>query len=230
MTLTAGSRLGPYEIVAVVGAGGMGVVYRARDPRLKRDVALKVLPPGLTRDAGRLRRFEQESLAAAALNHPNVVSVYDVGLDDSGPYVVSELLEGETLGTVLARGALPQRSAVDFATQAARGMAAAHQAGIVHRDLKPENIFVTMDGRVKILDFGLAKLTEPADVQPHAVTAAATMPGTVMGTAGYMSPEQVRGASGVAVTNSFTSASGQITVPMSRPSRTAPEGALAKFR
>ena len=177
----------------MIGAGGMGVVYRARDLRLKRDVALKVLPPDLTRDAGRLLRFEQESLAAAALNHPNVVSVFDVGVDDSGPYVVSELLEGETLGTALLRGALPHRAAVDVATQTARGMAAAHQRGIVHRDLKPENIFVTADGRVKILDFGLAKLTEPIDALPHAVTAVATIPGTVLGTAGYMSPEQVRG-------------------------------------
>jgi Tol biopolymer transport system component len=193
LPLTTGSRLGPYEIVAVIGSGGMGVVYRARDLRLKRDVALKVLPPELARDAGRVLRFEQESLAAAALSHPNVLSVFDVGIDESGPYVVSELLEGETLGEALLRGALPHRIALDVATQTARGMAAAHQRGIVHRDLKPENIFVTADGRVKILDFGLAKLTEPIGALPHAVTAVATIPGTVLGTAGYMSPEQVRG-------------------------------------
>ena len=193
MPLTAGSRLGPYEIVAVIGTGGMGVVYRAHDLRLKRDVALKVLPPELARDAGRVLRFEQESLAAAALSHPNVLSVFDVGIDESGPYVVSELLEGETLGAALLRGALPHRVALDVATQTARGMAAAHQRGIVHRDLKPENIFVTTDGRVKILDFGLAKLTESIGALPHAVTAVATIPGTVLGTAGYMSPEQVRG-------------------------------------
>ena len=193
MPLTAGSRLGPYEIIAVVGTGGMGVVYRARDSRLKRDVALKVLPADVTRDAGRLLRFEQEARAAAALNHPNVVAVFDVGVEADGPYVVSELLEGETLGDALARGALSRRAALDLATQTARGLAAAHQRGIVHRDLKPENIFVTADGRAKILDFGLAKLSEAMDAKPHAVTAVATMPGTVLGTAGYMAPEQVRG-------------------------------------
>ena len=177
----------------MLGAGGMGVVYRARDLRLKRDVALKVLPADVTRDADRLLRFEQEARAAAALNHPNVVAVFDVGVEEAGPYVVSELLEGETLATALARGVLPRRVVLDLATQTARGLAAAHQRGVVHRDLKPENIFVTGDGRAKILDFGLAKLTEASGALPHAVTAVATIPGTVLGTAGYMAPEQVRG-------------------------------------
>ena len=176
----------------MIGTGGMGVVYRAHDLRLKRDVALKVLPPELARDAGRVLRFEQESLAAAALSHPNVLSVFDVGIDESGPYVVSELLEGETLGAALLRGALPHRVALDVATQTARGMAAAHQRGIVHRDLKPENIFLITDGRVKLLDFGLAKLTESTAHWP-AETAVASIPGTMLGTPGYMSPEQVRG-------------------------------------
>jgi hypothetical protein len=193
LPLTAGSGLGPYEIIAVIGAGGMGVVYRARDLRLKRDVALKVLPPDLTGDAVRRLRFEQEARAAAALSHPNVLAVFDVGIEEAGPYVVSELLEGETLATVIARGAPSRRVALDLAIQTARGLTAAHQRGVVHRDLKPENIFVTADGRAKILDFGLAKLTEAADAQPHAVTAVTTMPDTVLGTAGYMAPEQVRG-------------------------------------
>ena len=146
MTLPPGARLGPYEIVAPIGAGGMGEVYRARDTRLNRDVAVKVLPPAFTQDADRVRRFEQEARAAAALNHPNVMAVFDVGVDGDVPYVVSELLEGETLREALSRGALPQRRVTDLAAQIARGMAAAHQKGIVHRDLKPENIFVTTDG------------------------------------------------------------------------------------
>lgn len=193
--LTSGTRLGPYEIVAPIGAGGMGEVYRAHDARLRRDVAVKVLPRRLARDTDRLHRFEQEARAAAALSHPNIVAVFDFGVADEGPFVVSELLEGETLRALVARGALPPRRAVDLAVQTATGMAAAHQRGIVHRDLKPENIFVTADGRAKILDFGLAKLTEPIDAPPvgDAATALVTMPGLVLGTAGYMSPEQVRG-------------------------------------
>jgi Tol biopolymer transport system component len=174
----------------------MGEVYRARDTRLGRDVAVKVLPPEFERDPDRLARFEQEAKAAAALNHPNIVSVFDVGVENHVPFVVSELLEGETLRTLIARGALPQRKATDLAVQLARAMAAAHQKGIVHRDLKPENVFVTSEGRAKILDFGLAKLAGPIDGRAGSSdgpTVAGTTPGTVMGTVGYMSPEQVRG-------------------------------------
>ena len=200
------TRLGPYKVVAPLGAGGMGEVYRAHDTRLQRDVAIKVLRGDVGRDASRLQRFEQEARAAAALNHPNIVAVFDIGVEGETPYVVSELLEGETLRSMLARGPLPQRTAFDLAIQTARGMAAAHRRGIVHRDLKPENVFVTTDGRAKILDFGLAKLTERLDVDTgayHSVTALATMPGMVLGTAGYMSPEQVRGEATDARTDIF---------------------------
>ncbi len=196
MTLNSGIRLGPYEIIAPLGAGGMGEVYRARDTRLGRDVAVKVLPSSFSDDEQRLHRFEQEACAAGALNHPNILAIHDVGKHDGSPYVVSELLEGETLRERMAGAALPQRKAIDYSLQVARGLAAAHEKGIVHRDLKPENIFVTRDGRVKILDFGLAKLTEPADGQPHTdlpTRRIDTDPGMVMGTVGYMSPEQVRG-------------------------------------
>jgi TolB-like protein/Flp pilus assembly protein TadD len=175
----------------------MGEVYRARDTRLGREVAIKVLPPAFLRDPERLRRFEQEARAASALNQPNVLTIHDVGQAEQGPYVVSELLDGETLRAILADGKLPARRALDYAVQVARGLAAAHEKGIVHRDLKPENLFVTRDGRVKILDFGLAKLTEPekpADSATEAPTAApATEAGVVLGTIHYMSPEQARG-------------------------------------
>src|SRR5215469_15602218 len=196
MTLAAGSRLGPYEILAPIGAGGMGEVYRAKDPRLGREVAIKVLPASFSQDADRLRRFEQEAKAAGVLNHPNITAVYDIGSADGAPYVVQELLEGETLRSLLAGGRLPQRKAIDYALQMAHGLSAAHDRGIVHRDLKPENIFVTRDGRVKILDFGLAKLThqEEGGAATNLPTATAgTEPGVVLGTLGYMSPEQVRG-------------------------------------
>src|SRR5450432_2989246 len=162
MPLTTGSRLGPYEILAQIGAGGMGEVYRARDARLSRDVAIKVLPASFSADADRLRRFEQEARAAGILNHPNITAVLDIGEHEGAPYVVQELLEGETLRTRLSGGALPVRKAVEQAIQIAHGLAAAHEKGIVHRDLKPENIFVTKDGRIKILDFGLAKLAQKA--------------------------------------------------------------------
>ncbi|HEX8162348.1 MAG TPA: protein kinase [Pyrinomonadaceae bacterium] len=192
-----GTMLGRYEIVSQIGAGGMGEVYRALDTKLGRDVAVKVLLREFSADAERLRRFEQEAQAAGALNHPNVVSIHDVGALDGAPYVVSELLEGETLRARLDLAALPPRKALDYAAQIARGLAAAHAKGIVHRDLKPDNIFVTSDGRVKILDFGLAKLTErfgDAASQSEVPTRLAhTEPGVVMGTVGYMSPEQLRG-------------------------------------
>jgi eukaryotic-like serine/threonine-protein kinase len=195
MNLAPGTKLGPYEIVSLLGAGGMGEVYRARDSRLRRDVAIKVLPQALSLDADRMRRFEQEALATAALNHPNILAVFDIGTSEGSPYVVSELLEGETLRERLRSGAIPVRKTLDYAMQVAHGLAAAHEKGIIHRDLKPENLFVTKDGRVKILDFGLAKLTQP-DSSSHTSMPTATHgteAGVVMGTAGYMSPEQVRG-------------------------------------
>jgi len=238
MTLSVGSKLGPYEIVEPIGAGGMGEVYRARDARLGREVAVKVLPAALSRDADRLKRFEQEARAASALNHPNILSVFDIGTHEGAPFLVMELLEGETLrerltntaarksksrpasqapsstgslGEVPAAGSggvtpdvvakgqtgivLPTRKIIDYGMQIAHGLSAAHEKGIVHRDLKPENIFLTRDGRVKILDFGLAKLTAPQVVaQSDGETVSlATDPNVVMGTVGYMSPEQVRG-------------------------------------
>ncbi len=196
MALAAGSRLGPYEILGQIGAGGMGEVYRAKDPRLGREVAIKVLPASFSQDADRLRRFEQEAKAAGVLNHPNITAVYDIGSHDDAPYVVQELLEGETLRSELAGGRLSPRKAIEYALQIAHGLAAAHEKGIVHRDLKPENLFVTQDGRVKILDFGLAKLThqeEGSQVTNLPTATAGTEPGVVLGTLGYMSPEQVRG-------------------------------------
>src|SRR5438552_3135826 len=162
MTLSAGTRLGPYEVLSPIGAGGMGEVYRARDSRLGREVAIKVLPAAFSADADRLRRFEQEARAAGMLNHPNILIVHDIGTHDGAPYIVSELLEGEELRAQLSRGALPVRRSVDYAQQTACGLSAAHEKGITHRDLKPENLFITSDGRVKILDFGLAKLKRQA--------------------------------------------------------------------
>jgi serine/threonine protein kinase/Tol biopolymer transport system component len=199
MTLATGTRLGRYEIHSQLGAGGMGEVYLARDPKINRDVAIKVLPAAYSSDLERLRRFEQEVQATGKLNHPNILAVHDVETHDGAPYVVYELLEGETLRARLSGGALSARKAVDYALQIAHGLAAAHEKRIIHRDLKPENIFITHDGRVKILDFGLAKLTEPVQ-NPEAQTDVLTRkvntePGAVMGTVGYMSPEQVRGKS-----------------------------------
>ncbi len=159
--LAAGATLGPYKVLAPLGAGGMGEVYRAHDPRLAREVAIKVVRGDFAGDPERLRRFEQEARAAGALNHPNVCTIHDVGTHEGTPFVVMELLEGESLRAKLRAGPLPLRKAVDYAGQVARGLAAAHEKGIVHRDLKPENLFVTRDGRVKVLDFGLAKLTRP---------------------------------------------------------------------
>ncbi|HEY3123969.1 MAG TPA: protein kinase [Thermoanaerobaculia bacterium] len=197
MSIAPGTRLGPYEILSPLGAGGMGEVYRARDTRLQREVAVKVLPAGFSADADRLRRFEQEARAASALNHPNILTIHDIGTVGRAPYVVSELLEGETLRQRLSEGSLSARKAVEYGIQIANGLAAAHEKGIVHRDLKPENLFVTADGRVKILDFGLAKLTRP-EVPSTPLTEVPTSPaetdaGVVLGTVGYMSPEQVRG-------------------------------------
>jgi serine/threonine protein kinase/Tol biopolymer transport system component len=195
MQLEKGSRLGQHEIISPLGAGGMGEVYRARDASLGRDVALKILPASYSGDADRLRRFTQEAQAAAALNHPNILAIYQIGQERDLTYIASELLEGETLRERLRGGFLPARKALDYALQLAQGLAAAHDKGIVHRDLKPENIFITTDGRVKILDFGLAKLTRPEEPSSadHATMSAATEAGKVLGTAGYMSPEQVRG-------------------------------------
>src|SRR5450631_851015 len=195
MALTSGTKLGPYEIIAPLGAGGMGEVYRARDTRLGRDVALKILPDSFAREADRLRRFEQEARAVAALNHPNILAIHDIGQHDGSPFLVSELLEGESLRAALDRGALPQRKTIEYGVRIAHGLAAAHEKGIVHRDLKPENIFVTKDGRIKILDFGLAKLAQKAGAEQDEVTLTSshTAAGMVMGTASYMAPEQVRG-------------------------------------
>jgi len=195
MGLAAGTKLGPYEVVGTIGAGGMGEVYRAKDTRLGRDVAIKVLPHKLAKDGDRLQRFEQEARVLGALNHPNLLGIFDVGSENGLQYLVSELLEGKTLRERLGEGALPQRKLIEYSTKIANGLAAAHEKGIVHRDLKPENIFVTNDEQVKILDFGLAKYALDAELSGSAVTMdlAATAPGTVMGTVGYMSPEQVRG-------------------------------------
>ena len=197
MTLAAGGKLGRYEIRSKIGEGGMGEVYRAFDPKINREVAIKVLPKALSDDKDRLARFEQEAQAAGALNHPNILVIHYIDTHDGAPYIVSELLEGETLRERAGGAALSQRKAIDFALQIAHGLAAAHEKGIVHRDLKPENVFITKDGRVKILDFGLAKLTATGDgtqSQTQIPTRRVdTDPGVVMGTIGYMSPEQVRG-------------------------------------
>ena len=206
--LSAGDKLGPYEILAPLGAGGMGEVYRARDTRLGRTVALKVLPTQFAADPDRVRRFEREGRAAAALNHPNIVVLYEAGLQNGMYYVATELLEGESLRERLSSVALPVRKAIDYGTQIARGLAAGHAKGIVHRDLKPENLFVTREGLVKILDFGLAKYEIPkaaaASPTDLATETIATDPGKVLGTVGYMSPEQIRGQSADARSDLFS--------------------------
>src|SRR5947209_1305820 len=202
--LDPGTLLGPYKILMAIGAGGMGEVYRAQDTRLQRDVAVKVLTRNLSADADALRRFEQEARAAGMLNHPNILAIYDIGEEGDLRYIVSELLEGESLRARIRQGAIPPRRAADYAAQIARGLAAAHERGIVHRDLKPENLFITRDGHVKILDFGLVKLMTPrlpgsetpADEHQITVGASPTEPGRILGTVGYMAPEQVRGGSG----------------------------------
>jgi eukaryotic-like serine/threonine-protein kinase len=206
MPIAAGTKIGPYEIQSQIGAGGMGEVYRARDSRLGREVAIKILPESFATDAERLRRFEQESQAVAALNHPNILGIYDVGTRDASPYLVSELLEGESLRAVLEKGPIPQRKAIEYAVQIANGLAAAHDKGIVHRDLKPDNLYICRDGRVKILDFGLAKLAtkETPGVDGATITGQQTAAGVVMGTASYMAPEQVRGGQIDARTDMFS--------------------------
>jgi serine/threonine protein kinase len=196
MGLAAGTNLGQYEIRSPLGAGFMGEVYRARDTSLKRDVAIKVLPASYSLDPDRLRRFQLEAEAAAALNHPNILNIFHIGQQDGSPYIVSELLEGETLRERLCRGPMPLREALEIAVEVTRGLAAAHEKGIIHRDLRPENLFLTRDGRFKILDFGLAKLSQPHSTYADAATESLheqTRPGQVLGTVGYMAPEQVRG-------------------------------------
>ncbi len=195
-SLAPNTAIAHYRLLAPLGAGGMGEVYMAEDTKLSRKVALKLLPAEFAKDSDRLRRFEQEARATPALNHPNILTVYDIGTHEGAPYIVAELLEGEELSELIKQGAIVPRKAVDYARQIAHGLAAAHAKGIVHRDLKPENLFVTTDGRVKILDFGLAKLRAQqfGGVDKDAPTQQRiTDPGVVMGTVGYMSPEQVRG-------------------------------------
>ena len=204
MSLLAGTKLGPYEIVSPLGAGGMGEVYRARDPRLGRDVAIKVLPEHLSKDPQALARFEREARAVAALSHPNILAIFDVGSDQGITYAVTELLEGETLRSRSGRGALPWRQAVEIGAPIAEGLSVAHSKGIIHRDLKPENIFLTADGRAKILDFGLARWKPAKSPEEEGSAPTETEPGTVMGTVGYMSPEQVRGGIAEAPSDIFS--------------------------
>ena len=196
MSLSPNTTLGHYTVISKIGAGGMGEVYRARDGRLDREVAIKLLPTEVSSDSDRLQRFEQEARATSALNHPNILTVYDIGTHEGSPYIVAELLEGEELRDRLDQGQIPLRKAIEYAQQIVSGLSAAHEKGIVHRDLKPENLFITTDDRVKILDFGLAKLrgnSGDAHGSEDATRRAITNPGVVMGTVGYMSPEQVRG-------------------------------------
>jgi len=206
MPLMPGTRLGTCEILAPLGAGGMGEVYRARDTALGREVAIKVLTAEFAADPERLRRFTREAQATAALNHPNILAIFHVGSQDGVPFIVSELLEGETVRERLEAGVLPVRKAVEYAVQVAGGLASAHDKGIVHRDLKPENIFITADGRVKILDFGLAKLLRPegGTAEDRKTVTAGTDAGMVLGTVGYMSPEQVRAQAVDARTDIFS--------------------------
>jgi len=196
VALYAGSRLGPYEVISPLGSGGMGEVYRARDGRLGRDVAIKVLPAAVASDPARLTRFEREARSASALNHPNIVTIYDIGSADAVSYIAMELVQGESLRQVLAAGALPVKRLLQIGIQIADGLAKAHAVGIVHRDLKPENVMVNEDGLVKILDFGLAKLTQPqgndSDTTQAPTVSGATEEGTILGTVGYMAPEQAR--------------------------------------
>ena len=211
MRLVRGSQVGPYEVLSTLGTGGMGEVYRARDTRLGRDIALKVVNEAFAADSELVRRFEQEARLAGSLNHPNLVAVYDFGIHEGAPYFITELLKGETLRERLARGRLPVDTALDWGTQLAQGLAAAHARGIVHRDVKPGNIFITADGHVKLLDFGIAKLAEQSHGEgPHGLldktvtsTGGGTRTGAIVGTPAYMAPEQVRGESVDARTDIF---------------------------
>jgi serine/threonine protein kinase len=191
MALGTGTRLGPYELLELLGQGGMGAVYRARDSRLERDVAVKVLPDSFASDPDRLRRFTQEARAVAALNHPNILTIHDVGTDCGIPYVVTELLRGETWRELLTRRMPTSRQVLTYAAQAAQGLAAAHAKGLVHRDLKPENLFLTSDGRVKILDFGLAKQSASGG-ETAATISNQTLGNVLVGTLAYMAPEQAQ--------------------------------------
>jgi serine/threonine protein kinase len=195
MALTSGTKLGPYEIIELLGAGGMGEVYRARDARLDRSVAIKILPAAFSADSDRLHRFEKEARSASALNHPNIITIHELGQDGSTHYIAMEMVEGKTLRELLDSGLLPMRKAIEIAAQIAEGLTKAHEAGIAHRDLKPENLMVSHDGFVKILDFGLAKLAPTSGERPDMciTSASQTQPGLVLGTVGYMSPEQASG-------------------------------------
>src|SRR5208282_285139 len=195
MMLASGTKLGPYEIVAALGAGGMGEVYRARDTRLKRDIAIKILPAEFSADSDRLLRFEREARSASALNHPNIVTIYELGEDGVTHYIAMELVEGKTLREVLASGMPPMRKAIEIAAQIAEGLTKAHEGGITHRDLKPENLMISNDGFIKILDFGLAKHALPSGEHSELndTSTSLTGSGVVLGTLGYMSPEQADG-------------------------------------
>src|SRR5450631_2865348 len=193
MVLTAGAKVGPYEIAAPLGVGGMAEVYRAKDTRLERAVAIKILPAAFSADSDRLHRFEQEARAASALNHPNIVTIYELGRDGSSHYIAMELVEGQTLRVLLGSGLLPMRKVIEIAAQVAEGLTKAHEAGITHRDLKPENLMLSHDGFVKILDFGLAKHAASSAEHPDVTSASLTGIGQVLGTLGYMSPEQANG-------------------------------------
>lgn len=196
MTLSSGKRLGVYEISTLLGIGGMGEVYRAHDTKLGRDVAIKILPLQFSSDAVRLSRFEKEARSASALNHPNIITIHEIGQMDHTSFIIMELVEGKTLRKIISDGSIPMRKTLDIAAQIAEGLAKAHAAGIVHRDLKPENVMISNDGFVKILDFGLAKLLFPEESNPQqtqAPTVSFTEPGLIVGTVGYMSPEQASG-------------------------------------
>ena len=195
MTLEAGTLLGAYRIVAPIGAGGMGEVFLAQDSRLERNVALKILPRAFAGDAERLGRFVREAKSASALNHPNILTIHEIGMSEGFHYLATELIVGETLRERIARGALPVADCLEIAIQVAAALGAAHAAGIVHRDVKPENVMIRADGLVKVLDFGLAQWSEPQVVDPQGVTVdrGRTHPGVVLGTVAYMSPEQSRG-------------------------------------